>query len=316
MSKTAIATLKKAESIMATAGVNVDLVPFLNDGKARKAMDGKKLWRNADKLALLIVDSAANAFQGECSETLSNGDNFFKTMTQAVEAYISSNLDCWSQVELEDCSSFFKVDHLARLADMVKANMAFEQREAAHAEALAFNAEIDEVKADEQKDEWANQHDSRKTIAQMIQSDHAEALAMNAAFDEERLNREYHNTMTGIEEMNKAKAKQQQNPDHLPKDQMVDVVRAALRTMPSSQEQIDNVANLTQQELRKLIILMLGKEARVTAHLTKSKSCGYGFLTFGYNGQLPPGTYHKLVVSNMKNAREVANRYGAMMWNF
>lgn len=153
-------------------------------------------------------------------------------------------------------------------------------------------------------------------IAILVNADHAEALAMNAAHDEERLNREYRNTMTGIEEMNKAKAKQQQTPEQLPKDQMVDVVRAALRTMPATQDQIDNVANLTQYDLRKLIISMTGKGARVTAHLTKSKSCGYGFLTFGYNGQLPPGTYHKLVVSGMKNAREVANRYGAMMWNF
>lgn len=55
--------------------------------------------------------------------------------------------------------------------------------EAAHAEALAFNAEVDEVAASEQWDEWANQHDSRKTEAQMIDSDHAEALVMNAAYD-------------------------------------------------------------------------------------------------------------------------------------
>lgn len=146
MSKSAIATLKKAEDIMATAGViNIDLVAFLNDGKSRSA-EGKKLWRNADKLALLIVDSAANAFQGENSQTLSNGDNFFSSMNQAVEAYISSNLDCWSQAELEDCTSFFKVDHLARLAEMVAANIAFEKRQAAHDEALAMNAEFDAAK--------------------------------------------------------------------------------------------------------------------------------------------------------------------------
>ncbi|EPK6502077.1 hypothetical protein RFC90_004030 [Klebsiella aerogenes] len=49
-----------------------------------------------------------------------------------------------------------------------------------HAEALAFNAEVDEVAAADQWDEWANQHDSRKTKAQMIESDHAEALEMEA----------------------------------------------------------------------------------------------------------------------------------------
>ncbi|HCI6421258.1 TPA: hypothetical protein NPP08_000827 [Klebsiella quasipneumoniae subsp. similipneumoniae] len=52
--------------------------------------------------------------------------------------------------------------------------------EEAHAEALAFNAEVDEVAAADQWDEWANQHDSRKTKAQMIESDHAEALEMEA----------------------------------------------------------------------------------------------------------------------------------------
>ena len=52
--------------------------------------------------------------------------------------------------------------------------------EAAHAEALAFNAEVDEVAAANQWDEWANQHDSRKTEAQMIESDHAEALEIDA----------------------------------------------------------------------------------------------------------------------------------------
>ena len=55
--------------------------------------------------------------------------------------------------------------------------------EKAHAEALAFNAEVDEVAAADQWDEWANQHDSRKTEAQMIESDHAEALEMNEEFD-------------------------------------------------------------------------------------------------------------------------------------
>lgn len=116
--------------------------------------------------------------------------------------------------------------------------------------------------------------------------------------------------------MNKAKVKQNQTPDNLPRLQLVDVVRAALRNMPASQEQIEAVGDLSHKELRNLIIKMLAKGARVTAHLTKSKSAGYGFLTFGYNGQLPPGTYHKIVVSNMKNAREVASQYGAHMWNF
>lgn len=58
---------------------------------------------------------------------------------------------------------------------------AFREWNAMHAEALAFNAEVDEVAASEQWDDWANQHDSRKTVAQMIDSDHDEALEMDRA---------------------------------------------------------------------------------------------------------------------------------------
>lgn len=215
MSKTAIAVLKKAESIIASSGVVVDLVSYLNEGKTR-SVNGKKLWRNADKLAALIVDSAANAFQTENTGTFP--ENMFDNMEQAVDRYVMSNLDSWSQVELEGCHSFFAVDQLARLAEMVARNVAFEKKEtdhaetlvvddaemsrrcrdavffgsldsfgrrviveAAHGEALAFNEEFDEAAAADQWDEWANQHDSRKTEAQMIESDHAEALEMNVA---------------------------------------------------------------------------------------------------------------------------------------
>lgn len=52
--------------------------------------------------------------------------------------------------------------------------------EEAHAVALVFNAEVNELAAAVQWDEWANQHDSRKTEAQMIESDHAEALEIEA----------------------------------------------------------------------------------------------------------------------------------------
>ena len=57
--------------------------------------------------------------------------------------------------------------------------------EAAHAEALEFNLEVDQVAGDSQWDEWANQHDSRKTNAQKIESDHDEALEINAQVDAE-----------------------------------------------------------------------------------------------------------------------------------
>jgi len=289
MSKTAIATLNKAAAIIATAGVNVDLIGYLNDGKARKSADGKKLWRSADKLAALIVNSAANAFQCENSETIKTGGNWFTNMAQAVEAYTMSNLDDWSQAEWDDVKSFADMDQLARLAEMVAANVAFEKREADHAEAL----EMDKQATHFRREQAALTERVRKIMGKTP------------------------TTTENVIPMNKAKAKQNQTPDNLPRLQLVDVVRAFLRTVPtSSQEQIEAVGDLSHKELRNLIIKMTTKGARVTAHLTKSKSAGYGFLTFGYNGQLPPGTYHKIVVSNMKNARDVASQYGAVMWNF
>lgn len=284
MSKSAIATLNKAQEIIAAAGVTTDLVAFLNDGKSRRGGDGKKLWRNADKLALLIVDSAANAFQGENSLTLSNGDNFFKSITQAVEAYISSNLDCWSQVELEDCTSFFKVDHLARLAEMVAANMAFEQRQADHAEALEMDKQATHFRREQAAlTERVNKIMGKDTVV----------------------------------DMNKARQKQQQTPLNLPKPQMIDVLRAALRkTGNATDAHIEAVADMSEASMKKSLSGMLAKGARVTAYLTKSKSLGYGALTFGIDGQLPPGLYHAFRVGSMKEARSVAAQYGAMSWNF
>lgn len=233
--------------------------------------------------------------------------------------------------------------------------------QAAHAEALEMDLEFVANRCRDAVFFGSLDAFGRRVI---VEAAHGEALAMNAAHDEERLNREYRNTMAGINygpganerrsafgqcrrcgahrdlndwadnndccpvcdpqpthddkviDMNKARAKQQQTAANLPKPQMVDVVRAFLRTTPASQEQIEAVAKVSESELARLIRKFDDKGARITAHLTKSKSAGYGFLTFGYNGQLPPGTYHKMIVANMKNAREVANRYGALMWNF
>lgn len=137
MSKSAIKTLIKAEAIISTAGIALDLVSYLNDGKARVGFDGKKLWRNADKLAALILDSVANAFQ--CENSTNFASSMFTDMEDAADRYIMSNLDSWSQVELEDCRGFFDADHMARLAEMVAANIAFEEREEAHAEAVEIN---------------------------------------------------------------------------------------------------------------------------------------------------------------------------------
>lgn len=126
-------------------------------------------------------------------------------------------------------------------------------------------------------------------------------------------------TTTTTEEttVNKAKAKQQQNPATLPKPQMVDVLRAVLRMQGKATDaQISAVAAMTETAMRKTITAIINKGARVTAHLVKSKRYGYGALTFGIEGQLPPGAYHALPVKNMKDARNVASQYGALMWNF
>lgn len=267
---------------MAAAGVTVDLVAYLNDGKSRKANDGKKLWRNADKLAALIVDSAANAFQ--CESSASMAENGYENMAQAVDGYISSNLDSWSQVELEDCRSFWDVDQLARLAEMV-------QREAAHAEAL----EMDKQATHFRREQAALSDRVRKIMGKPTTT----------------------TTTTEGNTVNKAKAKQQQNPATLPKPQMVDVLRAVLRMQGEATDaQISAVAAMTETAMRKTITAIINKGARVTAHLVKSKRYGYGALTFGIEGQLPPGAYHALPVKNMKDARNVASQYGALMWNF
>lgn len=187
-----------------------------------------------------------------------------------------------------------------------------DQIEADHAEALAINDAYDRqirfycctARYQQVQVGWA----------------HEGAIVMNAELDDANLKtflgENALSTTENVIPMNKAKAKQQQTPDNLPRLQLVDVVRAAMRKMSASQGQIDAVSNLTDKELRGLIITLTRKGARVTAHLTKSKSAGYGFLTFGCDGQLPAGTYHKMVVTGMKNAREVATQYGAMMWNF
>lgn len=97
MSKQAVKALVNAEAFLNRIGVvDVDLVASMNDGKSRE-VGGKKLWRNAGKLACLIIDSAVNALHGENANTLAA--NGFADMREAVRSYIASNLDDWSQLE-------------------------------------------------------------------------------------------------------------------------------------------------------------------------------------------------------------------------
>ncbi len=179
------------------------------------------------------------------------------------------------------------------------------------AKAAATAAEAAKIEADRAAgrpvDEEGN--DTREWCGNDIQAAHAEALEMDRA----------HNPTTtqDTDTVNKAKAKQQQNPATLPKPQMVDVLRAVLRMQGEATDaQITAVAAMTETAMRKTITAIINKGARVTAHLVKSKRYGYGALTFGIEGRLPPGAYHALPVKNMKDARNVASQYGALMWNF
>jgi len=158
----------------------------------------------------------------------------------------------------------------------------------------------------------------------MIAADHAEALEMDKQATHFRREQsaltERVNKIMGkdtVVDMNKARQKQQQTPLNLPKPQMIDVLRAALRkTGNATDAHIEAVADMSEASMKKSLSGMLAKGARVTAYLTKSKSLGYGALTFGIDGQLPPGLYHAFRVGSMKEARSVAAKYGAMSWNF
>ncbi|MGL5386683.1 MAG: hypothetical protein ACRDCA_12655 [Serratia sp. (in: enterobacteria)] len=129
MSKTAIKALTKAQDIITAVGVSLNLVGYL-------ASDWRKNWRNADQMACLLIDSVANAFQCENSETLDA--NLYDNMTQAVTGYIESNLDTWNQAEFSGFNRTIACE-LMRLAEMVEKNAIFE----AHAAALIMNHEID-----------------------------------------------------------------------------------------------------------------------------------------------------------------------------
>lgn len=119
MSKSAIAALTQAQNIITKSGVTVNLVGYIADKNVRQN------WRNANDLAALIINSAANAFQCENSETLAKNQNWFKTMDQAVNAYIDSNLDQWNQKEVAGLCLVCAAE-LTRLSEMVACNEKFE----------------------------------------------------------------------------------------------------------------------------------------------------------------------------------------------
>lgn len=202
MSKSAIAALTKAQEVIAAAGIelNINLAGYVTDADVRKN------WRNADALAALIINSAANAFQCENSETFA--ENAFDDMAEAVERYIESNLDSWNGKSWTQKNTGIELD---RLAAMVAANMAFETRVAlveekhtdttnriaAERDQLTFRLSSEET----QRALIANAHDealevnARRRIAEFfggmdyaarcaaVDAAHAEALEMNARYN-------------------------------------------------------------------------------------------------------------------------------------
>lgn len=139
MSKSAIKSLNKANEILSSLGLTVGVpAHWMVDTQAREQ------FRNADLLACLIINSAANCLQCETADTLD--DNMYDTMQQAVEGYIHSNLDCWNQKEWPESCRDVNAE-LARLAEMVEGQKRYNERQAAHAEALELDALIDEAVA-------------------------------------------------------------------------------------------------------------------------------------------------------------------------
>ncbi|WP_368762026.1 hypothetical protein [Klebsiella pneumoniae] len=135
MSKSAIKALNKANEILSSLNLTVGIpANWMVDTQARRQ------FRNADLLACLIINSAANALQCETADSLE--DNLYDNMQQAIEGYIHSNLDCWNQKEWPESCRDVNAE-LARLAEMVEGQKRYNEREAAHAEALEVNAIVD-----------------------------------------------------------------------------------------------------------------------------------------------------------------------------
>jgi hypothetical protein len=137
MSKSAIKSLNRANAILAVIGLTIgEPANWMTDEQ------GRAKFENADLLACLIINSAANALQCETADTLDA--NMYDNMQQAVEGYIQANLDDWDQKEWPQSCRDVR-EQLARLAEMVNAQLAYNARQEAHAEALELNAAVDEA---------------------------------------------------------------------------------------------------------------------------------------------------------------------------
>lgn len=185
MSKSAIAALTEAQNIIAKSGVTVNLVGYVADKNIRKN------WRNANALAALIINSAANAFQCENSETFA--DSGFDDMAEAVSRYIDSNLDDWNQKTAASLNLIISLE-LVRLESMVNANMNFEAGVAA---AAAKNLSASLVLDPAEAHDIANEVQHRRRVADFfggldyagrcakLDADHAEALEIDRVYTQQ-----------------------------------------------------------------------------------------------------------------------------------
>lgn len=137
MSKSAIKYLTAANEILSALDLTIgNPASWMTNDQARAQ------FKNADLLACLIIDSAANALICENVDTLD--ETMYDDMQQAVEGYISSNLDDWSQAEWKANASLCDVQALLqKLLDAVEGQRNYAAREEAHAEALVVNAIVD-----------------------------------------------------------------------------------------------------------------------------------------------------------------------------
>lgn len=137
MSKSAIKYLTAANEILSALDLTIgNPASWMTNEQARAQ------FKNADLLACLIIDSAANALICENVDTLD--ETMYDDMQQAIEGYISSNLDDWNQAEWKANASLCDVQALLqKLLDAVEGQRNYAAREEAHAEALVVNDIID-----------------------------------------------------------------------------------------------------------------------------------------------------------------------------
>lgn len=139
MSKSAIKSLNTANEILAALDLTIgNPASWMSNEQARGQ------FKNADLLACLIIDSAANALICENADTLE--ENMFNDMQEAVESYIEANLCDWTQAEWKNNAELCDVAALlAKLLAAVDGQRAYDARQKAHAEALEMNAQFDSV---------------------------------------------------------------------------------------------------------------------------------------------------------------------------